>query len=102
MQIRKGYPVTANDPGLTARALPTLERVAPGRVREIDKITGAEDFTYYQRQTPGLFVILGISPPKDAANAPSNHSPKFFVDEAALLTGARALAHLVADYLHRR
>ena len=97
--IDRGYPVTANDPQLTARMLPSLERAAPGMVKESELITGAEDFTYYQRQTPGLFVFLGITPPAQVGKAPSNHSPLFFVDEKALVTGVRALAHLTADYL---
>ena len=84
---------------LTARMLPTLERVAPGRVKESELITGAEDFTYYQRQVPGLFVFLGITPPDQVGKAPANHSPFFYVDEAALPTGVRALAHLAVDYL---
>ena len=99
VRIHRGYPVTANDPALTARMLPTLERVAPGKVKESELITGAEDFTYYQRQAPGLFVFLGITPPEQAGKAPANHSPFFFVDEKALPTGLRALAHLAVDYL---
>jgi amidohydrolase len=97
--INRGYPVTSNDPALTARMLPTLERVAPGKVKESELITGAEDFTYYQRQAPGLFVFLGITPPDQVGKAPANHSPYFFVDEAALATGVRALANLAVDYL---
>ncbi len=45
--IEKGYPVTANDPALTDRMLPTLERIAPGKVLELPKITGAEDFSFF-------------------------------------------------------
>jgi amidohydrolase len=97
--IRKGTPVTANDPALTKRMLPTLERVAPGKVRESELITGAEDFTFFQRQAPGLFFFLGITPPGQVGKAPSNHSPLFFVDESALPTGVRALANLAVDYL---
>jgi amidohydrolase len=97
--IDRGYPVTANDPKLTAKMLPTLERAAPGMVKESELITGAEDFTYYQRQAPGLFVFLGITPPDQVGKAASNHSPLFFVDEKALVTGVRALANLAADYL---
>ena len=97
--INRGYPVTSNDPALTARMLPTLERVAPGMVKQSELITGAEDFTYYQRQAPGLFVFLGITPPAQAGKAPANHSPLFFVDEKALPTGVRALAHLAVDYM---
>jgi amidohydrolase len=97
--IRKGPPVTANDPALTARMLPTLERVAPGRVKVSEFITGAEDFTYFQKAAPGLFIFLGITPPEQAGKAPANHSPLFFVDEKALPTGVRALANLAVDYL---
>jgi amidohydrolase len=99
VQIHRGYPVTSNDPTLTAKMLPTLERVAPGKVKESELITGAEDFTYFQREAPGLFVFLGITPPEQAGKAPANHSPLFYVDEKALPTGVRALANLAVDYL---
>lgn len=45
------------------------------------------------------FLFLGITPPDQVGRAPANHSPQFTVDESALLTGVRALAHLAADYL---
>jgi amidohydrolase len=99
VQIHRGYPVTANDPALTARMLPTLERAAPGNVKESELITGAEDFTYFQREAPGLFIFLGITPPDQVGKAPANHSPLFFVDEAALPVGVRALTYLALDYL---
>jgi amidohydrolase len=99
VKINRGYPVTSNDPTLTARMIPTLERVAPGRVRESELITGAEDFTYFQRRVPGVFFFLGITPADQVGAAPANHSPRFSVDEQALVTGVRALAHLTADYM---
>ena len=40
-------------PALTRRMLPTLERLAPGRVRELAKITGAEDFSFFANKVPG-------------------------------------------------
>ena len=97
--IDRGYPVTANEPKLTAKMLPSLEKAAPGMVKESELITGAEDFTYFQRQAPGLFFFLGITPPDQVGKAPSNHSPLFYVDEKALVTGVRALANLAVDYL---
>jgi amidohydrolase len=99
VRIDKGPPVTANDPALTKRMLPSLEKAAPGRVRESELITGAEDFTFFQREVPGLFFFLGITPQAQMGKAPQNHSPWFFVDEGALLTGVKAMAHLAADYL---
>lgn len=97
--IEPGYPVTVNDPALAARMRPTLDRVAPGHVGENPKIMAAEDFSFFARHVPGLFLDLGVTPAADVKGAASNHSPRFFVDEAALPTGVRALAHLAADYL---
>ena len=97
--ITTGYPVTANDPKLTAAMVPSLEGAAPGKVRETGKITGAEDFSFYALEVPGMFAFLGITPKDQVATAASNHSPRFYVDESALPTGAKALARLAADYL---
>ena len=99
VRIDRGYPVTTNHPQLTARMLPTLERVAGKQIVELGKITGAEDFTYFQREVPGLFIFLGITPKEQVGKAPANHSPRFFVEESALVTGVRALTNLAADYL---
>ena len=97
--IDRGYPVTANDPGLTAQMLPTIRRVAgPGAV-EGELNTGAEDFSYFQQQVPGVLIFLGITPQAEVGKAPHNHSPLFKVDEAALVTGVRALTHLTLDYM---
>ena len=94
-----GYPVTVNDPALTLQMLPTLKRVAPS-VAEATKITGAEDFSYFANEVPGLFVFLGVSPPgTDFETVPRNHSPYFFADEDALITGVRVLANLAVDYM---
>ena len=104
VEIERGYRPTINNPGLTARMEPTLKRVAgEGRwLAEAQKRTGAEDFSFFQEKVPGLFFNLGISPPATAATAAPNHSPLFFVDEAGLATGVRALAHLTLDYMEGR
>jgi len=91
-------PVTANDPALTRHMLPTLQRVT-SNVAETALFTTAEDFSYYQRAVPGLFIFLGVTPPDQVGKADANHAPRFMVDEGALLTGVRTLSHLAADYL---
>jgi amidohydrolase len=98
VRIDFGYPETVNDPRLTARMLPTLERVAGKHLKELPKNTVAEDFSYFQREIPGLFIMLGVTPPAQVGKAAANHSPRFYVEESALVTGVRALANLVADY----
>jgi amidohydrolase len=101
VRIDRGPPVTANDPALMTKMLPTLERVAGDRLHEGRRVTTAEDYSYFQREVPGLFLFLGITPPDGVGTAAANHSPHFFVDESALVTGVRTLAHLAADYLFR-
>ena len=99
VEIDYGYPVTVNDPELTMQMLPSLERVSDS-VKQTAKITGAEDFSYFANEVPGLFIFLGVAPPDaDLATVPRNHSPYFFADEDALLTGVRALASLAVDYM---
>ncbi|HEX7812881.1 MAG TPA: amidohydrolase [Burkholderiales bacterium] len=95
------YPVTVNDEPLTERMVPTLKRVAGGdKVFVGQKITGYEDFSYYQQKIPGFFYFVGITPPgTDRKQCAPNHSPRFFVDESALILGVRSLTHLTLDYM---
>ncbi|WP_404409700.1 M20 family metallopeptidase [Pseudidiomarina marina] len=100
VHIDEGYPVTINDPELTRKMLPTMERVAgTDNVKVNALVTGAEDFSFYALEVPGLFVFLGITPEgQDPAEAPSNHSPYFYADEDALKTGTELYVNWVFDY----
>ena len=101
VSLSAGVPITYNDPELTQRMAPTLERVAgPGNAAASPPTTGAEDFSYFQREIPGLYFFLGVIPDSiPLLQAAPNHSPYFFADEAALPLGVRALAHLAVDFL---
>ena len=100
--IQKNYPVTVNDAELTHATLPTLERVAgASQMIAMPKITGSEDFSFYQHVVPGFFFFLGVTPPtQDTKTAAPNHSPLFYIDEEGLPLGVRALAHAAVDWLH--
>ena len=102
VQIDLGYPVTVNDPALTQRMLPTLQRVAGDKVTVMPPTLGAEDFSYFAEEVPGLFLGLGVSPPEDRSKWHPNHSPLFYTDERALLTGVRTIASLAVDFLSER
>ncbi len=100
--ITNGYPVTYNDPALTEKMVPTLRKVTSD-VITVNPTLGAEDFSFYQQKVPGLFIWLGTRPKNQTAEeAPSNHSPLFYVDESGLLLGVRALSHLTVDWLKSR
>jgi len=94
-------PVTVNDPKLTSRMLPSLARVGRGgQVKEMPYVTGAEDFAYFGQKVPALFFFVGSTPDGvDAAQAPSNHSPQFYLDEGSLPVGLRAMMGVAVDYL---
>jgi amidohydrolase len=94
----RNTPVTVNHPALTRQMLPTLQQVT-ARVEEVPLFTTSEDFSYYQRAVPGMFVFLGITPPDQVGKAEANHSGRFVLEEPALITGVRTLSYLAVDYL---
>lgn len=95
------YPITYNDPALTAQMVPTLERTAgKGKAIVSKPATGAEDFSFFQEQVPGLYVWVGGKPldvPEEAS--PAHHTPEFYVDDAGMKLGVRLLVNLTMDYM---
>ncbi|MGO1892426.1 MAG: amidohydrolase, partial [Luteimonas sp.] len=58
--VRDGYPVTFNNEALTERMRPSLEAAAgAGKLLEMPLVMGAEDFSMYAREVPGMFFFLG-------------------------------------------
>ncbi|CAI8307470.1 MAG: putative hydrolase YxeP [uncultured Bacteroidota bacterium] len=99
--IQDGADITFNNEALTEKMIPTLERVAgKENVYEINAITGAEDFSYFQNEVPGLFFFLGGTPlDMKESDAPSHHTPSFIVDDASMKLGVKALSNLAVDFL---
>lgn len=101
VKIARGVPVTFNDEKLTRDMIPSLRRVYGfNNLLEAERITGAEDFSFFQEKVPGLFFFIGARPrdiPEE--DAIPNHSPLFYVDEDALVYGVRAMSSLAVDYL---
>ena len=102
--IQTGYPIVYNDPPLSQWVRPTLEKLAgKENVLTINPILGAEDFSFFQQKVPGVFFFVGIRPKNQTPEeAPSNHSPLFYVDESGLALGVRSLAHIAVEYLSAR
>lgn len=94
-------PPVINDRKLTQQSLPSLERVVgKDNVRTISLQTTAEDFSFYGQQAPSLFFWVGITPSdRDPVTAAFNHSPLFYVDEAGMSVGMRAMLAVATDYL---
>jgi metal-dependent amidase/aminoacylase/carboxypeptidase family protein len=66
----------------------------------MNAITGAEDFSFFQKEVPGLyFFIGGAKKGTDPKNAAPHHTPDFYVDDSAMLTGVKSMTTLALDYL---
>lgn len=99
--IRKTAALTYNDEVLTNLMVPTLERaVGKSNVSVMKAITGAEDFSYFQQQVPGLYFFLGGMDPKIMPqDAPSHHTPDFVVQDEGMIHGVKLMVGLALDYL---
>jgi amidohydrolase len=77
------YPVTFNNIALGERMKQSLIEASNGNFAEISRRTGAEDFSYFSQEIPGLYIFLGVNDP-DKMNQAGNHSPYFTVNDEAL------------------
>ncbi len=104
IEISTGAAITYNNEELVAQMLPTLQRVAGKKhVRLVAAITGAEDFSFFQEKVPGFYFFLGGTPHTLAEkDAPSHHTPDFFVDDSGLKLGVQTFVNLTLDYLNSK
>jgi amidohydrolase len=93
LTIDKGVPVTYNDPKLTRETVPFIKKiVGDENVIEHKAITGAEDFSFFAKEVPSLFFFVGGCPEgQDPAKAAPHHTPDFYVDDAGMLAGVKAM-----------
>jgi amidohydrolase len=102
IEISKGLPITYNHIELTEKMLPTLQRIAGiEKVVKISAITGAEDFSFYQQEIPGMYFFLGGKSldikPEDATG---HHTPDFVIAESGFVLGVKTMTALTLDYLN--
>ena len=101
VKIKKLYPSTVNPPSFTAQMLPSIQSAAgEGNVINMDPITGSEDFSFFQREKPGIFIMLGgMKKGGDPLTTPSHHTPDFYLEESGFKLGVRALSYFVVDFM---
>jgi amidohydrolase len=101
IEIQNKTAITYNDPELTAKMLPTLQKVAGKQNVILAKATtGGEDFSFFQEEVPGFYYFLGGKPLDSKEPAP-HHTPDFFIDESGMLLGVKTMAQLAIDYLNQ-
>ena len=95
VDISRGYPSVKNDVMLAYEAMIVAadEGIA---VREMQRLTTAEDFGYYTERYPSLFFRLGVG-----AKAGGSHTATFLPDEAALAVGERMMRRMALHILNK-
>jgi amidohydrolase len=101
IDIAKGVPITYNHIELIEKMLPTLQRIAGAeKVLNMNALTGAEDFSFYQQKIPGLYFFLGgKSLEIKEEDASGHHTPDFVIDESGFILGVKTMTGLTLDYL---
>ena len=68
----------------------------------VNAITGAEDFSFFQKEVPGLYFFVGGRPlkqPEGDIILGGHHTPDFYIDESGLIVGVKAMLNLTLDYM---
>jgi len=104
--LGESNPVNSNDPALSERVRASLETaLGKDHVQDPPRWMASEDFPFFGlgAKVPSVYFFVGSTPAgTDPATAPSNHSPKFFLDEGALTVGTEAMLQAALDFLGYR
>ncbi len=100
VSVRKGGPVTYNNPELSAWSEQVLKNVfGENNVFQDIPAMGGEDFAYYSQKIPGFFYWLG-SGNREKGWTAFPHNPKFIIDEESIVKGVEAQVNLVLNFLN--
>ena len=87
ISMSEGYPAVMNPPELYGRVKKTVE------FQDLaEPSMTSEDFSWYQKQIPGIFFFLGVG------DVPALHNNKFDFDETILLKGADFFEKLAENF----
>jgi carboxypeptidase Ss1 len=100
VEMKEGYPVTQNDPGVTTSVVRLLESMPGTKTIEVPPLMVAEDFSFFLKRVPGTYYFLGTRNEEKGCVSP-NHSSRFRIDEDVLKYGSASLALLAFDFAAR-
>jgi amidohydrolase len=102
VEIVENAPLTYNDIDLTNKMVSSLQKtVGEEKLHLMKAVTGAEDFSYFQNEIPGLYFFIGGRPETEPEGQAlgGHHTPDFYIDESGMLTGVKAFINLTLDYM---
>lgn len=88
------YPPVINDKKLYKKFVETMKNM---NYVEHEALTISEDFAYYQKEVPGIFMLLGTRSEEKGFIHPL-HSCHFNFDEKVLLKGVEAFARILESH----
>jgi hippurate hydrolase len=91
VEVRRGVPVTANEPAARELAAEAAAAAAPAMTRSLPPAMTGEDFAWFLAQVPGAFVWIGNGPADDGREL---HSPHYDFNDAILPVASRYLAEV--------
>ncbi|WP_245911729.1 amidohydrolase [Malikia granosa] len=98
-----GYSATINPEALMNAMVPVLTKVSDGKIMSASKLMASEDFSEFQKEIPGVYILVGAPPVgKDPATAAPNHNPAFDFDEGMMQQGTKAMAGMALEFLSRQ
>jgi hippurate hydrolase len=99
IDYQRRYPMVINDPEQTAFARQVaLDWVGEaGLIRDLQPLTGSEDFSFFLEKVPGCYFLIGNG--EGEAGGCDVHNPGYDFNDAALGTGASYWVKLAEAYL---
>jgi amidohydrolase len=99
VRYERQSPPLINSPEMTTVLRRAAEAViGPARLRDGLRTMGGEDFAFFAERVPAAFAFLGIRNEARGITAPL-HSPRFDLDEGALLVGVAMLERAAREVL---
>jgi amidohydrolase len=101
LKFEENAAVTFNEPKLVEETLPTIRRIVGDQnTLSIKPFMPAEDFSYFQKVSPGFYYFLGVGNRARGINSPW-HTADFDIDEESLVVGVKVMSNVLLDYLDR-
>jgi amidohydrolase len=96
-EFKKGAPPVINDKLLTKQVREILNPILySNRIHEHPRSMGGEDFSYYLRQTPGVFIRIGVSKGKKSAKL---HTSEFDIESETIPFGILMYSWILINVL---
>ena len=89
-----GAEAVHNDPELTRTVQQIIQSQGYATLVNAEMSMASEDFSYFSRQIPCCYLMMGIRP-KEMLEMPPLHSPHFFLDESCLHVAASTMANVL-------